>query len=387
MISNLSVSKKIQIPLIISILFGIALALVNVYMSKASVENKAFQSVSNELALSVGNQLDAKMSIGLTNAINIASNINVVNSLKTGNRQNAIGELDNLVKIYKENTEYKNVQIHIHTKDVKSFLRNWEPNKYGDDLSSFRHTINKVKETGKPLVALETGRGGLSIRGISPVVSGSEYLGSVEFMQSFNSVVSKLKKDSNTSTIFLMDKKVLETFDKDMKSIGSLGLSQKAEVTDMTLFSELKEDEIISAANSPYFVTKSYLVVSKPLKDFEGKGVGYVVSAKNLDSVKALVDEANSSIFRQFYMNAAVSLLLMVVMSLIVTKAIGEPLSNLSMKIENLSKRVASGDKNIGVDGKMEVVFTDEIGSITKSFNLFDSYVSATSNFKETDKL
>ena len=104
MISNLSVSKKIQIPLIISILFGIALALVNVYMSKASVENKAFQSVSNELALSVGNQLDAKMSIGLTNAINIASNINVVNSLKTGNRQNAIGELDNLLKIYKEYT-------------------------------------------------------------------------------------------------------------------------------------------------------------------------------------------------------------------------------------------------------------------------------------------
>ena len=385
MISNLSVSKKIQIPLIISILFGIALALVNVYMSKASVENKAFQSVSNELALSVGNQLDAKMSIGLTNAINIASNINVVNSLKTGNRQNAIGELDNLVKIYKENTEYKNVQIHIHTKDVKSFLRNWEPNKYGDDLSSFRHTINKVKETGKPLVALETGRGGLSIRGISPGVSGSEYLGSVEFMQSFNSVVSKLKKDSNTSTIFLMDKKVLETFDKDMKSIGSLGLSQKAEVTDMTLFSELKEDEIISAANSPYFVTKSYLVVSKPLKDFEGKVVGYVVSAKNLDSVKALVDEANSSIFRQFYMNAAVSLLLMVVMSLIVTKAIGEPLSNLSMKIENLSKRVASGDKNIGVDGKMEVVFTDEIGSITKSFNLFVDRLSDSFKVLEAD--
>lgn len=369
--SNLTVSKKIQLPLVLSILIGIFLALINVYSTKASVEEKTFLTVSESMKLSINDQLNAKMSIGLTNAINIASNIHVVNSLKSGDRQIAIKELDKLVRIYKENTEYKNVQIHIHTKDVKSFLRNWEPNKFGDELSTFRHTINKVKQTDKPLVALETGRGGLSLRGISPVLSGDEYIGSVEFMQSFNSIVTKAKNDSNASVIFFMDKKVLETFDKDMKSIGSLGLSQKADTTDMNLFNELKESEIINNSSSGYFLTPNYLVVSKQLKDFEGKTVGYAVTGKNILNVKNIVDEANNAIFRQFYMTVIVSVFLMFIMYLIVHNSIGRPLAIMAQKISNLTNRIASGDHNIVLSDRVETSTNDEIGSIGKSFNKF----------------
>jgi hypothetical protein len=84
MIKNLSIAKKIQIPLIISILVGMLAALVNVYISKNAIEQRTYSDISADIKVSVNNELNSKMSIGITNAINIASNIHVVNALKTG---------------------------------------------------------------------------------------------------------------------------------------------------------------------------------------------------------------------------------------------------------------------------------------------------------------
>jgi methyl-accepting chemotaxis protein len=370
MIKNLSIAKKIQIPLIISILIGMLAALTNVYISKDAVEQHTYTDISNDIKLAVNNELGSKMSVGITNAINIANNIHVVNALKTGNRQTAIDALGGLVKTYKENTEFKNIQIHIHTKDVKSFLRNWEPEKFGDDLSGFRHTLLKVKETKKPLVALETGKGGLSVRGISPIMDGSEYIGSIEFMQSFNSVVSKIKKDSNTSVIFLMDKRVVDTFDKDMKSIGNFGLSQKADSTDMKLFAELKEADILSGAKGGYFKTGSYFATCEPLKDFDGKTVGYWVAAKPLDAVHVIVDESANGLFRQFYMNTAINILIVIVLAGIIQKSIGNPIEQVTKGIEVLERKLRHDAQAISAADKVIIDSNDELGRIAKAFNI-----------------
>jgi methyl-accepting chemotaxis protein len=376
MLRNLSIKSKVLIPSTIVVLLGIAVALANVFVSKSSVEKKVYESISSDMRQTLADSLESKNSIGITNAINIASNINVVNALKTGERGKAIAELDRLVKVYKENTEFKNIQIHIHTKEVKSFLRNWEPDKYGDELGSFRHTINKVKSTGKPLVALETGKGGLSIRGIAPVFSDSDYIGSVEFMQGFNSIVSKAKKDENISMVFLMDKKIVTTFNTDMKSVGALGLSQKEEVTDMKLFGQLKDSEIMANAKNEYFKTSDYLVACEPLKDFEGKVVGFAVVAKDLSLVHEMTSEASSSLFRQFFMVAAINILVLVLLSIVVTQAIATPIGRLSRAIESLGKKIVSNAAGVSSDDKIHIDSKDELGKIAENFNVLVDMLS-----------
>ncbi len=370
MIKNLSIAKKIQIPLVISVLVGMLAALINVYISKDAVEQRTYSDISANIRVSVNDELNSKRSIGITNAINIASNIHVVSALKAGNRQTAIDALDGLVKTYKESTEYKNIQIHVHTKDVKSFLRNWEPEKYGDDLSGFRHTVLKVKESKKPLVALETGKGGLSVRGISPIMDGSEYIGSVEFMQGFNSIVSKIKKDSKTSVIFLMDKRVVDTFDKDMKTIGNFGLSQKADTTDMKLFSQLKEADILAAAKGGYFKTDDYFVISEPLKDFDGKIVGYWIAAKTLESVHGIVDESTQGLFRQFYTNLTINIIIIIILGAIIQKSIGSPIERVTKGIETLERKLRLDAQAIGESDKVTVDSKDELGRIASAFNI-----------------
>jgi methyl-accepting chemotaxis protein len=384
--NGLTISKKVQIPLLLSILLSIALGLVNVYFSKISIKNETIDGYAKDLKQSLADSLDSKMDIDITNAINIASNINVINSLKSGNRDTAIIELDKLVKVYKENTDFKNIQIHIHTKDVKSFIRNWEPNKYGDDLSSFRHTINKVKESGKPLVALETGKAGLSIRGIAPVVSDGEYIGSVEFMQGFNSIVTKGKEDSNTSIIFLMDKRVVSTFDKNMKSIGSLGLSQKESVTDMKLFSEMNENEILEGAKQGYIESENYLVAVVPLKDFENKTVGYALAAAKMDKIHKVVDRASEALFRQFYTIILIGIVLMIIMAFVVSTTVGVPMSKLSTGINNLSSKISLGDTTISEKDKIHIASNDEIGVIAKAFNVFVDKLASSLKTLENEK-
>lgn len=68
-----------------------------------------------------------------------------------------------------------------HTPPATSFLRVHKPEKFGDDLSAFRHTVVTVNQTKAPVRGLEVGVAGLGIRGMVPVMQQNRHLGSVEF--------------------------------------------------------------------------------------------------------------------------------------------------------------------------------------------------------------
>ena len=152
---ELSISGKINLPIISSVIVGIAIIVIVSFFNIRNIEKDVYAQQQKTLSVYVRNQLDAKYDVAITNAIAVASNFYVVTAMLNNDRTLAIKGLKELTKTYKDNTDFKNIQIHIHTKDIKSFLREWMPEKFGDDLSSFRHTIKKVKETKTPLTALE----------------------------------------------------------------------------------------------------------------------------------------------------------------------------------------------------------------------------------------
>ncbi|MEA3331218.1 MAG: cache domain-containing protein, partial [Campylobacterota bacterium] len=179
---DLSISKKIHIPLILSIVLGFVIIVVNYFYSISEMKDDVYRSQSDSLRLVYKEAIASKESIGLTSAINISKNYAVVRALKENNRTIAINGLGSVSKEFKDFTSYKNIKVHIHDADVHSFLRAWKPTKFGDDLSGFRKTVVSVKADKKPLVAIELGRAGLVLRGLAPVIESGKYLGSVEFM-------------------------------------------------------------------------------------------------------------------------------------------------------------------------------------------------------------
>ncbi len=79
-------------------------------------------------------------------------NSDIIKSLETKNRELAIAALSEVSKAMKNGTSFKNVKVHIHDRDLNSFLRSWKPTKFGDNLSSFRKTILEVKKTKKTFI-------------------------------------------------------------------------------------------------------------------------------------------------------------------------------------------------------------------------------------------
>lgn len=77
--------------------------------------------------------------------------------------------------------EYGVEQFQFHTPLATSFLRVHQPEKFGDDLSSFRHTVVTTNKSQKPARGLEGGVAGLGARGMVPVMHNGQHVGSVEF--------------------------------------------------------------------------------------------------------------------------------------------------------------------------------------------------------------
>ena len=362
---NWSISKKVHIPLIASIVVGLLINIVNYIISLDNMKENIYTSQAKVLQQSYAEAMKGKESIGLTNAINLAQNYSVVRALKENNRAIAIDGLAALSSNFKVHTKYKNVKIHIHDAKVHSFLRAWKPKKYGDDLSGFRKTIVKVKNTHQPLVAIELGRAGLVLRGVAPVMQSGQYLGSVEFMQGLNSIVKNAKKESGIDVAIVMKNEYLKiaTLMASAPKVGDYSLAVKTSVINQDYFNDLKN--IVISNTKGYQITDKYFVTSEPIRDFSNNIVAYALVGKNMSEVMSVLTQSESALLRQIYIMAFIDVLMLLFLLWIIKKAIVEPIIHL----DEVASSLAQGDADL--TRRLPVNSKDELGHASKSFNTF----------------
>ncbi len=364
--SNLSIAQKVHIPLIASIVIGFIVVLINYVISVHEIRDDIYASQSKEMTTVFNEAIEAKNSVGITNAIGISKNSAVVNGLVSGDREGTLKSLKSLSKEYKENTKFGNIKIHVHDRDVHSFLRVWKPEKFGDDLSSFRKTILAVKETKKPLVAIEIGVAGLELRGIAPIFSGDEYVGSVEFMQGLNSIIKDMRQNFGAELVIALNNKYLENA-KELKDSPKIGkdytLAVKADAVDKGFLAELNTAEFDPKKGS--FTTDNFYVEPIAIKDFSGEEVGYAFSAKKLKTVENLINQSEDSLLRQVVIMTVMDVIILVLLIIIVRHAVTGPIENL----DAIAQELASGDADMSK--RLRVTSNDEIGKAAKSFNIF----------------
>ena len=358
----MSLSKKIHIPLISSILLGFLIILVVSYFSIQNVKKEVYLKTNNELKNIFLAKLQAKKDVGVVGAIMVANNGDVIRALQTNNRDLAIKALKKLSKEFRENTKFHNIKIHIHTADVHSFLRTWKPNKYGDDLSSFRKTILWVKEHKKPLVAIELGRAGLVLRGLAPIMENNIYLGSVEFMQGLNSISRDLLK-KNIYVIVAFDKNYLNIakfLRKSPEFMDNYVMALKSQAYDHDFYNNLKNMNL-----KKEIITNKYYAISIPIKDFSGNIVAYAIVGKRLSDIQAVVDESENALIKQVLIMAIIDVIMLFVLLWIITKIVINPLNELNERIVDLVQ--GEGD----LTKKIEIDTDDEIGQIANNINNF----------------
>ncbi|WP_319582703.1 methyl-accepting chemotaxis protein [uncultured Pseudodesulfovibrio sp.] len=218
-------------------------------------------------------------------------------------REQLRASLAPVLKGYKENLG-KDFQLHFHLPTARSLLRTWrekQAKKKGqwvdisDDLSGFRNTVIDVNKSHKPVLGIEPGRGGFTIRGLAPVTApDGTHLGSVEVLLGFDNILKTMESSGTIKALLYMDAALLPVTTK-------LQDAAKNPVKDgkYVLIYGQKNDTALELATSDLLAQgmRSSLVevnghdgvAAFPVMDYRGKAIGTIVLSMDIASQQAMM--------------------------------------------------------------------------------------------------
>ena len=246
-------------------------------------------------------------------------------------------------------------QFQFHLPDATSFLRLHKPEKYGDNLSSFRKTVVEVNKTHKAIRGIEVGKYGPGIRIVYPVEYKGKHLGSVEFGGSIFGMLSSMKKEYSFEYAIGMEKEVIEnagfkssndTFESN--NIIYLKASSPNFKKIVSQYKFNREPQEIQ------FDDKYLSIFEIPLKDYAGKVVGYLAITKDITSQKESMIASMKNIAFLFI---GIALFFFISSLIYLTKQIANPLK----QGVDFAEQIRAGNFNV----HLKQVSKTEIGQLT----------------------
>ncbi|MCB0118325.1 MAG: GAF domain-containing protein [Anaerolineales bacterium] len=164
-----------------------------------------------------------------------------------------------------------------------SFLRLHQPDKYGDDLSSFRATVVEVNNTKQPVSGLEIGRGGLGVRGEAPVFYNGTYVGVIDVgLDLGDSFLEKIQSEYGVDAQILLDAEAAQiaTFEGSVADTQTPNSNLLLQASTFSTPVFLDANSYTNALNGQEVTSrvsnngKTYAVISSPLKDHSGNVIG-----------------------------------------------------------------------------------------------------------------
>ncbi|SLM32621.1 putative Methyl-accepting chemotaxis sensory transducer [Desulfamplus magnetovallimortis] len=274
---------QFKLQLFIIIIFVVAVGSIlttDYYAGKKELQAALMEEMEHQYSQVIDHIDNASMrALGL--AVWVADTETVQELFKNRDRD---GLKSMLLPMYKKIKSEINInQFQFHLPPATSFLRLHKPDKFGDDLSQIRPTIVAANKKLKTVRGLDRGAFGFGIRGLSPVFSGKDHIGSVEFAISLNDTF--LERLQN---LYHINASILG---KDESGKYQL-LARNFQVANMedffTVFDDVMENGKIESVES-IIDEKHIFNLIGPLKDFSGKIEGVIVVEKDISKQVAAI--------------------------------------------------------------------------------------------------
>ena len=358
---SMSIARKFTTVtvLVTIVMLIIGYFILNTYKNKLTQE--VYTDVKTELKRISTLNINAKLDVGISNAVSISNDSSIKESLSSNNRQLAIDALSRLSENMKKSTPFNNVEVHIHTKDSHSFLRSWKTDKFGDDLSSFRDSVVKVNSTKEAVNTFEVGKAGLSIRSVVPVFDNqNKHVGSLEFMQGINSVAKEFDKHGDAFLLLMDNSVAVEAIDETLK-LANYTISQK--FVNKDFLEDAKKLDFKELFAKDFYISDKYFYTYIDVTDFNNKKLGIALSAQPIEAVQITIDQTSYIIWIALII-LIVALVISMILSLInMKRSILTPILELKNSIDSIANNDSSDNS------KIKVTSNDEIGDVVNSFN------------------
>jgi methyl-accepting chemotaxis protein len=336
------------------------------YKQYTGIRTATLAETETAMNADLSEALESKEDTWITNALQIAHNPIIELGMAQGDRQSCIALFERYGDTYSEYTGFNNVQIHLIDKNLRSFVKSWAPDDYGEVLDYSAAYTDVLQRSGKPLVTVEASPKGMRLKGLFPVRYEGRIVGVANFEGGLNSVKRSLEK-KNIDFLYLLHNSQLDIADSlsGQPSVGDYTLSQK-DVNDDFLAHTTGNFSLDEALDGHVFDSQ-YLVTARPAKSFNGKEVGIYILGMRSDIVTATLAQ-NRGLILTLGLFVVVAFLIMIpAILLALEKIVVSPVRLFSQRMED----IASGEGDL--TGSIEIHSRDEIGELSAGFNRFNS--------------
>lgn len=181
--------------------------------------------------------------------------------------------------------------LHFHDAAMASFLRVWEPENFGQDLSAFRPMIISVNRHRKPVKGLEYGIKGLSLRAVAPIEDGNTLIGTVEAGVDLAALTELAKAATGSDFAVFLDPAAVGQAD------GTAGRLAIEAATDTAFFETLLAAGHVRLSRADYVERfeidgRTLGVLGRPLLDYGGTMIGTIIVTCDVTALESHVDRS-----------------------------------------------------------------------------------------------
>jgi len=374
----MSLQKKFLFTVIITslvvfgVIFGITFNRVNNMIESQEYEENLM--IINTMESNLAQEF-SKAETGVKTVIN---NPEIQQSFARGNREDLI---DQLLPVF-ESLEGEVAQMQFHMPDSTSFLRLHKVDRYGDDLSGFRMTVNEANAREEMIVGLERGVGGYGLRVVAPVQYQGRHVGSFEFGSAFGGEYLETLQGILGGEYFLYTFSEGEMDDSGMQNsetgmiVGTLG--EDPHTVDP------QKIESIRSGNYEFLQSNdgNQRIILQPFVNYEGEVEGYYKVIMSREGIVSTIQNTQLLLAAIF---VAGIIIISLGMFILTKRIIIEPVKGITTGINHFSEYDFTA-KNLGMLEKFKDR-KDEIGKMVGSlFTMQQNMESLAKNMTEQAK-
>ncbi len=372
--SNLSILKKSLIALVPSFMFFYIVLAWFAYSEISSISKTVYTQHKEQLQDNVTKVMDFKFEAIKNIVLGIANNGTVLSKMYDEERGAIFDEISHFRSALNAESSFENPLIQVVDTMSSSYVKSWDKKAYGADVSA-RESVAYVKEKKKVFVGNEVTRGGLMIVSTAPLIlkdeeagSEPEFLGSVDFILRYNSLVYKHLNEKDTRDLLvLVDTKYLQKAEyiKDPVLIDKYYIDLDTEYIDTGFSQGAAHIDFKLLKAQGYVTDDDYFYTYKEIYDNNNNEVGIFLLGDALEVVERSVKETSRGFVKLMVIISFLMILALSMVVIIVKKLVSSPLNELSDVAQDLS--LGEGD----LTKRLHVTTNDEIGQSSHFINKF----------------
>jgi len=349
MLRNFSIHIRLAAGFALVIILVIGIFVPVIIQQVSSVVEQAELRELQSAYKSAQDEINAKGQLAKAMSLIVASTPQVQQEFSAGERDALAAWTVPLFKDLKNRFAVR--QFQFHTPPATSFLRAHKPQKFGDDLSSFRKTVLETNNKKTLIDGLEKGVAGLGIRGIAPISQNGEHLGSIEFGMSFGQAFFDQFKNEHGDDISL--------FIKQGNSFSTFGSTHSLSLSsDKNKQTALDGNAVVHYASTD---AGEFAIYLHAIKDFSGNAIGVMEIV--LDRSEYL--SAISRIKNIILLLGVAALVGGLFIAWIIGAGITRPLTHAVNAMNDIAQGEGDLTRRLNEEGK------DEISQLSVAFNQF----------------